>query len=161
MRKITTGSVLALLLSFGCSSDAAGPESGFLRTEQGIEYRASTDILESFPVQLRVNVRITNASGSALDLLFPDGCVVLVRAYRSGMSTPAWDQRFSIGCTAALVPLHLDAGQSATYTSMTNARAILGDSLPDGRYRLEAWLRPDSGPVLVEAGTVDLSVPRS
>jgi hypothetical protein len=44
---------------------------------------------------------------------------------------------------------------------MTSARAILGDSLPDGRYRLEAWLRPDSGPVFVEAGTVDLSVPRS
>ena len=161
MRKMMTGPMLAMLLVFGCGTDAAGPESGFLRTEEGLEYRASTDILESFPVQLKVNVRITNASNSAMDLLFPDGCVVLVRAYRSGTSTPAWDQRLSTGCTAALVPLHLDARQSAMYSSMTDALAILGDSLPDGQYRLEAYLRPDTGPVAVAAGTVNLSLPRS
>ena len=152
---------VALLGASACSSEASGPDTGFLRTARGIEYRAWTEILESFPVQLRTNVRITNASSSAIDITFPDGCVVLVRAYRENATAPAWDQQFNTGCTAALVPLHLEPGKSATYVSASGARAILGDSLPDGRYRLEAYLRPDTGPVTVEAGSADLSVPRS
>jgi hypothetical protein len=152
---------VALLGANACSSEASGPDTGFLRTARGIEYRAWTDILESFPVQLRTKVRITNATSSAIDITFPDGCIVLVRAYRENASAPAWDQQFNTGCTAALVPLHLEPGKSATYVSASGARAILGDSLPDGRYRLEAYLRPDTGPVTVGAGSADLSVPRS
>ena len=151
----------ALLVAGACSSEAAGPDTGFLRTARGIEYRAWTEILESFPVQLRTKVRITNATNSAIDITFPDGCVVLVRAYPGNASAPAWDQQFNTGCTTALVPLHLEPGKSATYVSASGARAILGDSLPDGRYRLLAYLRPYTGPVTVEAGSADLSVPRS
>lgn len=152
----------ALLLSAqACDSNATGPDSRFVRTEQGLEYTTWTEILESYPIQLRTNVRIRNMTSSAVDLVFPDGCVVLVRAYGQNGNTPAWDQQNNTGCTEALVPLHLEPGDTARYVSATGARAILGDSLPDGFYRLEAYLRPNTGLVTLEAGTVALSVPRS
>ncbi len=154
--------VLWAALALACAEDTAGPDNGgFLRTEEGLLYRASTAVLESFPVQLRTHVNITNATGSDIDLTFPDGCVVLIRAYREGSSQPAWDQRANTGCTAALVRVHLGPGESQEFVAATDARAILGDSLPDGNYRLRAVLRPQTGEVIVDAGTAPLAVPRS
>jgi hypothetical protein len=163
VRRLAARSLLAAgaFLAAACGSDPASlHDAGILRTEHGLEYRAWTDVLESFPVQLRINVRITNTTGSAIDLTFPDGCVVLVRAYRQGASQPAWDQQSITGCTLALVQVRLEPGRSVTRVSATGARAILGDSLPDGHYLLQAVLRPNTGLITVQAGTVPLSVPR-
>jgi hypothetical protein len=129
-------------------------------TLQGVEFRAETRVLESFPVQLRTSVEMTNRSGAAVALTFPDGCVVLLRAYREAGAAAVWDQGSVLSCTAALVEVRLAAGETRTFEARTDARAILGASLPDGRYRLEVYLRPRSGVIAVEAGTVDLAVPR-
>jgi hypothetical protein len=126
-----------------------------------VRFTADTRILESFPVQLHTSVTATNDGDEPVQLTFPDGCVVLLRAYRDGGGEPVWDQRAEMACTAALVQETLAPGTSQTWEARTDARAILGTSHPDGRYRLEAYLRPRTGTVAVPAGTADLAVPRS
>ena len=64
-------------------------------------------------------------------------------------------------CTASLVEETLAAGGSKTWEASTDARAMLGTTLPDGRYRLEAYLRPRTGTIALPAGTVDLAIRRS
>ena len=54
----------------------------------------------------------------------------------------------------------LAPGETKTLETRSDAAAILGDSLPDGRYRLEAYLRGGGGEVTIEAGFADLAVAR-
>src|SRR5690606_24997173 len=85
---------------------------------------------------------------------FPDGCVVLLRAYADeARTTLAWDQADHVYCTMALVEWHLAPGASRQATVRTDAAAILGDTLPDGEYWLAAVLRPDGRTVEVPAGS--------
>jgi hypothetical protein len=144
--------------------DPAGlDDPAVLRTMDGVEYRAWTDVMESYPVQLQTNVRITNRGRAAVDLTFQDGCVVLIRAklMGGGVSAKVWDQGRTLACTLALVRVHLEPGSWVQHLTRSGAREILGDSLPDGRYVLEAYLRPLNGMLTVHAGVVDLSVPRN
>jgi len=150
---------LGLIAALAACGDPAGPD--VVRTQDGLEYRAWTDILESFPVQLRTHVEIRNRTAKTVEIEFPDGCVVLVRAYLEGSSRAAWDQALTVGCTDALVRIRLGPGESTRQVAATGAREILGDSLPDGQYRLQAYLRPRPGTVVIEAGSAPLSVPRS
>lgn len=154
-----------LVVALGCRADApvdpADGDAAALTLRSGLEYRAETLVMESFPVQLRTLVHVRNVGDTAKTLSFPDGCVVLVRAYREDSSQVAWDQGAIAMCTGALVEAELDPGESETFqTGSIGAAAILGDSLPDGRYRLEAYLRPMTGQVVVEAGSADLAIAR-
>ena len=155
--------VVSACSGMGCSStgDVAEPQGPAAATiSEGIEYRATTAVLESFPVQLHTTVDITNRSGSAVGHVFPDGCVVLLRAFQGTSQVPSWDQQGIVGCTQALIEVNLTSGGSRRFQVRTDARAILGDSLPNGRYRLEAYLRPSGKLVRVDAGAADLAVPR-
>ena len=115
-------------------------------------------IAESFPVQISVTVEIANGSTSPQSVTFPDGCVVLMRAYDNG-TEPAWDMSGAVGCTQALVQVDLDPGSSEEFrTGLVSAATILGDSLPNGNYRITAYLRPGEI-VELDVGTVDLAVP--
>jgi hypothetical protein len=110
-------------------------------------------IAESFPVQISVTVEATNGS-----VTFPDGCVVLMRVYADG-TDPAWDMSGAVACTQALVQVDLDPGGTEQFqTGLVSAATILGDSLPNGNYRITAYLRPGEI-VELDAGTVDLAVP--
>lgn len=157
------GMVLAVI-ALGCGGSApVDPETdgpAALATHGGVEYSAETLVMESFPVQLRTVVQVTNVSASAKHLSFPDGCVVLLRAYRAGSSQVSWDQGDTVMCTGAFVELNLDPGQTTSFETRADAAAILGDSLPDGRYRLAAYLRPTTGEITVDAGSADLAVAR-
>ena len=150
---------LGLIAALAACVDPTGPD--VVRTQDGLEYRAWTDILESFPVQLRTHVEISNRTVRTVEAEFPDGCVVLVRAFPEGSSRAAWDQARTVGCTAALVRIRLGPGESTRHVAATGAREILGDSLPDGVYRLQAYLRPRAGTVVIEAGSAPLSIPRT
>src|SRR5687767_8597909 len=99
-----TGIVLGWLgvtLAIGCAS-ATSPDNGDRDEDQGldagtvvqdgIEYSGDVLVMESFPVQLAGEVTITNSGSSTRTLVFPDGCVAFLRAYRPGESTPVWDQ---------------------------------------------------------------------
>ncbi|MCI0436083.1 MAG: hypothetical protein L0271_20940 [Gemmatimonadetes bacterium] len=157
MHRLRTALIPGLIAGAVACADATGP----VRTVNGLEYRAWTDILESYPIQLHVHVEIRNRRLRTTTVEFPDGCVVLVRAFREGVETAAWDQAQIVGCTDAIVTVQLRPGESRRFESRTGAGEILGDSLPDGYYRIEACLRPRSGPIRLDAGLAPLSVPRS
>jgi hypothetical protein len=168
MTRLRLAPLLALAtLAATCSGEPAAPEpdpsgppaAGTPVVRDGVEYRADVLVMESFPVQLAGRVTITNATGARVDLTFPDGCVVLLRAYRGGERV--WDQSGDIACTMALVQVALARGESRTVPAPNvSAYEILGDELPDGAYEIRAYLRPDGGEVEISAGTVPLAVPR-
>lgn len=157
-------STLLLVLLAACSggNDSVTDAPADSRSVDGIVYSAQTAIAESFPVQLYVTVTATNTSGNARELVFPDGCIVTLRAYDNEARTgePAWDQAHLLGCTMALEERTVPGGGALELRGASDARDILGDSLPDGRYWLAAYIRPDGGAVEVPAGSADLAVPR-
>lgn len=126
---------------------------------EGLEFRGELFSLESFPVQLIANVTVTNTSDHRRDVEFPDGCVVLLRAYRGDRRV--WDQAGSRACAMAIQSVTLEAGESETFRSGTaSAYEVLADRLPDGRYRMAAYLRPGGTSVELDLGVVELAVPR-
>jgi hypothetical protein len=145
----------------GGTTRAAGPAEE-VRGQDGVHFSATTAVLESFPVHLHTTVEATNRGGSPATLVFPDGCTVLLRAWREDGTAdePAWDQAGTTACTMAVQRVTLQPGESRSFETRTDAREILGDSLPDGSYRLAAYLRPATGAVQVPAGTVPLAVQR-
>ena len=158
MRMRAVWAALALVACQSESSPVQPDGQATLRTEAGVEYAVETRIMESFPVQIAVDVTVTNRSSAPVRIAFGDGCVVTLRAYREGRQV--WDQRALILCTAALVEVPLQPGTSRTFSTRTDATEILHTGLPDGRYRLEAVLHPTEGEVRLDAGFVDLAIPR-
>ena len=125
----------------------------------GITYRVTGFVIaESFPVQIGITVELENESTTRQSVTFPDGCVVLMRAYDSG-TEPIWDMGQTVACSLALVEVDLAPGQSEEFiTGLVSAASILGDSLPNQEYRITAYLRPGQI-VELEAGMADLAVP--
>ena len=152
-------SVCGVLLAISTFAACEWSISGLDNQTDGITYRVTSfNIAESFPVQLQITVEIENESTTSQSVTFPDGCVVLVRVYDGG-TEPVWDEGRTAACTQALVQVSLAPGESAEFhTGMLSAATILGDSLPNGEYRIAAYLRPGK---IVErdAGRVDLAVP--
>lgn len=143
----------------GQSDTEPPPASGAPIVHGDIEYRADVLVMESFPVQLAGRVTITNRGNAAARLVFPDGCVALLRAYRN--EARVWDQSMDIACTMALVEMELAPGESRTVQAATaSGYDILGDELPDGEYEIRIYLRPEGGEVELSAGTTDLAIPR-
>ncbi len=125
----------------------------------GITYRVTSfAIAESFPVQLGITVELENESTTQKSVTFPDGCVVLIRAYDGG-TEPVWDLGNTVACTMALVQVDLAPGESQEFqVGLVSAATILGDGLPNGEYRITAYLRPGQI-VELEAGVADLAGP--
>ncbi|MGH7445037.1 MAG: hypothetical protein ACREKM_09180, partial [Longimicrobiales bacterium] len=158
-----TAAIVAVAVS-GCAQagDPQEPANTIAAVlESGVAYEADTRVMESFPVQIATVVTATNTRSRSIDITFPDGCVVLLRAYSDAARTQlVWDQGEHVGCTMALVEWDLAPGTSQTARAGTGAREILGDALPDGEYWLDAVLRPDGRTVTVPAGSVQLAIPR-
>lgn len=142
----------------GTRPPGGGPPAGAV-TRDGIEYAADVLVMESFPVQLAARVTLTNRTDAPRTVVFADGCVVLMRAYRDGERV--WDQAEDVACTMATVPVELAPGASETVGSGSiGAYEILDDEWPDGEYRIGVYLRPVGDEVEIDAGTADLAVPR-
>ncbi len=147
----------------GCAADPGepGPRGGNTHTivADNIEYRAETLIMESFPVQLRANVHITNLRSAPVTVTFRDGCLVYLRVYRDAERTSlAYDSERVEGCTDALVPVSVGAGQLKTVSARTiSAADILGDSLPNGTYYFSAVVRPETQRITLQAGSAALA----
>ena len=152
------GMLLATATFAACEESATGPD---LRDQQigGLTYRVTRFIVaKSFPAQLSTTVQIENESTTSKSVMFPDGCVVLMRAY-AGDTNLAWDMGGSVGCTLALVQVDLAPGDSEEFqTGLVSAQTILGDSLPSGEYRITVYLRPRQI-VELDVGMADLAVP--
>jgi hypothetical protein len=155
--------LVAAVLAAGCISSVApdNPPSSAAVIQGDVEYTAETQILESFPVQLNTIVRMRNRSRSTVQLRFGGGCPVQIRAYRDEARTQlAWDQGRVTACTKEIQIVDLKAGETTERNARTNAREILADSLPDGRYWLGAYVQVVGAPFVVPAGVADLGVPR-
>ncbi len=156
---------VSVALQAACSSRPAGgdeplrPAQAGVRTQGGLEYRGQLLVMESFPVQLAATVTVTNTSDAERTVTFPDACVVLMRAYQ--VDREVWDQASVAMCAQALEEVTLPAGGSRSFRAGTTAYEILGDALPDGSYRMTAYLRPEGGAVELELGNADLGIPRS
>ena len=139
------------------SGPAARPQQQM--TVEGVTYTAEVRIAETAPPTVYATARVENRSSSRQDITFPDGCVVLLRAYRDAARTgaPAWDQQQGAICTMQLVVLDLAPGESREFQASVRADEILGDSLPAGRYYFTALLRPNGRVVEVSAGEAELS----
>lgn len=154
--------LLGLMVACG-NKEPAGPRlpDGGSQTviQNNIEYRGETLSLESFPVQIATNVRLTNPGSAPASLTFPDGCVVMLLVFRdAARSELAFDSRKVYGCTAALVPVTLAPGASKTFSGPTiSAATILGDSLPNGTYYFSALIRPEGTALKLAAGSAALA----
>lgn len=170
IRPLDTLFVAALALTLGCSDGSTAPSDDLpggnpigsgTTMHGGVEYTAILRVMESFPVQIAADVTVTNHRDDAVRIVFPDGCIALLRAYGDDGDDPVWDQSRDFACTLALVAVDLEPGASTSYTTPTSsARDILGDDLPDGAYRITTYLRPDGGTVEIDTGSVDLAIPR-
>jgi len=148
--------LLATVSIAACQTNTTGPDFPD-RLVDGITYRVTAFVIaESFPVQLGITVELENESTEPKSVTFPDGCVVLIRAYNGG-TEPVWDMGGVVACTLALIEVNLAAGERRTFdTGLVSAATILGGSLPDGKYRITVYLRPGQI-VELEAGVVDLA----
>jgi hypothetical protein len=127
--------------------------------ENNVEYSAETLIMESFPVQVRTNVQLSNRGSSNQTVTFPDGCVVILRVYSDAARTQlVYESRRDFMCTMATVPIEIAAGSQREVSSPSiSAAQILGSSLPNGRYHFSALIRPDGKQLLIPAGSADLA----
>jgi hypothetical protein len=158
---------LSLAALAACSAPGSGdegrpgPGGGPPRqaTVGGVRYSAETRIAETAPVTVYATARAENTSSARRAVRFPDGCVVLLRAYRDPARTgaPAWDQGRGVACTMMLVEVSLGPGESREFLASARADQILGDSLPAGTYYFTAVLRPDGQRVEVAAGEAELA----
>ncbi len=143
----------------GCGATSIGPTNDFDEVEYGnLTYRVkSVSISESFPVQIGVTVAVRNQTASTQSVAFPDGCVVLLRAYQDDPA-PLWDLATEVECTLALVQRDLEPGEEIEFTAgLVSAGTILGEALPSGKYRMTAYLRPGGDIVELEMGVFDLA----
>jgi hypothetical protein len=155
--------LIAALLAGGCSSagEPTGTDGAGGIVRDGVRYTATTTVLESYPVQLHTTVRVLNTGSTPARLEFPSGCVVLLRVYRdTADARPVWDQAQIVMCTMALQLVDLAPGESREYSTHTDAREILGDSLPDGTYHFRARVAVNGGELEIPAGSAQLAVPR-
>lgn len=168
MKRFVSGLALAALV--GCANGVTNGPNGEPSADRNLKgvvergdvrYTAEVAVMESFPVQLAGDVTITNTSDEPVGLTFPDGCVALLRAYEHGGEEPVWDQAGEVACTMALVEVELASGEShEVRTPTASAAEILDEGLPDGEYTIAVYLRPQRGAVEIEAGIVELAIPR-
>ena len=155
--------LLALVLAARCGTalDPTAAPASTAVVEEDIEYTAETAILESFPVQLHTTVTMRNRSRNVADVQLESGCPVLLRVFPTEARTATiWDQGLILACAMQIQSLRLVPDETAERPPRTDAREILGDSLPNGHYFLGAYVQVVDEPVLVPAGSADLAIPR-
>ncbi len=153
--------VLGAALVSGCGASTVGPTNDFDDVDYGsLTYRVKqVTIAESFPVQIGVTVGVRNTTSSTQSVTFPDGCVVLMRAYLADPA-PVWDMATGLACTLALVQRDLEPGEEIEFNAgLVSAGTILGQTRPSGQYRMTAYLRPGGDIVELEMGLIDLAQP--
>ena len=157
-RRSVIGAALAATSVFAACDDSSTGLDGDGELVDGVLYRVKDLLIaESFPIQIGVTVELQNLSSTPRNVVFPDGCVVLMRAYADGID-PAWDMGAGRACTQALVEVRLEVGEIREFqTGLVSAATILEGGLAAGEYRITAYLRP-ADTVEIEAGSVDLAI---
>lgn len=125
-----------------------------------LSFAAGVDVMESFPIQLVGFLSVTNRGRDRVTFGV-GGCPVLLRVRRPGDMAVVWDQGEEVVCVAVRRLIVLEPDASITlHTPTSSATDILGETLPDGMYRIGVYLRSDEDETEVDAGPVELSIPR-
>lgn len=162
LRSLIGAAVAATAVFAACDNSLTGPDAGGQLVD-GVQYRVKDLLIaESFPVQVGVTVELQNLSSAPRDVVFPDGCVVLMRAYADGID-PVWDMGTGRACTEALVVVRLEVGEIREFqTGLVSATAILEGGLEARDYLISAYLRVTQNAladtVEIEAGNVALAI---
>ncbi|MBW3660836.1 MAG: hypothetical protein KY397_04295 [Gemmatimonadetes bacterium] len=152
------GPALAVLMT-GCASTSPTVESSEAAPLRGIDFRGER-IEGSATDPVRAFVTIANRRSTPVTLSFPDPCVALLRVYeeRGGRLAPVWDQATAADCTGEPVAMGLAPGaEHRVEIAPATMETILDGSVPPGRYRLTAYLRPESRIIEIEVGEVELT----
>lgn len=166
--------VLAVALVVGCHRLTYEPES--LRVD-GFRYRAGSAVVGTAADTLRVVVVAVNESRQYRQLgrsVCPQPNSVRAKVRKSGKE---WDSEIAeqraapiyrdssgrpipMACPAMLIVETFPPGASKTFLLLVPVREVLGDSLPQGRYRITASVRINGYLVRgMDAGDVVLSSP--
>ncbi len=132
------------------------------RREDAVTYRAETEVADRDPTTIRtvVTATLTGAGGSRLR--FSYACPVVLYLYRSRArrdaaprsGQPEWKSREA--CGPELQEMWLNRGESRTFEIRANARDILGDSLPPGRYYFTAVVQEERTRIFLSSGEAEL-----
>lgn len=127
---------------------------------EALALEADVVVMESFPVQLRGSLRLSNPTDAPVSFDV-GGCPVFLRVYGAD-DMPVWDQGDGAICTMILRTVTLEPGESESFeTGTVSAANILGEDRPDGTYRVAVYVALASGgQPEADAGRVPLAVPR-
>ncbi|HEU4463927.1 MAG TPA: hypothetical protein VFS53_02670 [Gemmatimonadota bacterium] len=156
-----------LALAAACAEEPRDPAttgepapSGGAAGAESLALEADVAVMESFPVQLRGTLRVSNPTGDPVSFDV-GGCPVFLRVYGAD-GAPIWDQGDGAICTMILRTVRLEPGGSESFeTGTASAADILGEDGTDGTYRVAVYLALVSGgQPEADAGEVPLAVPR-
>jgi len=152
-----TGLTAILALSTGCDDEST--PFGSAATFDGLVFQ--TALLQTGEVLVGGEVTIENRSSSPRTLLFPDSCPALLRAYSPVTGERVWDQRDAkTGCRERETEVRFEPGEVREFGVNGTSVAILGFTLPDGDYRIVAYLQPIGEPEIeLSLGTITLARP--
>lgn len=147
------------LVLLGCDEDPLTPLSRFPETAPRIEIKGSL-IFERGDA-ITAQVVLSNPSLEPQRLTFPDTCVILLRAYFIPNDRRAWDQLDGKkNCQEQDVEVVIDPGGERPFEESISSLGILGLTLPEGPYRIAAYLRPlGEEEVEVDLGPTNLERP--
>ena len=140
-RRTAEGAAVGVALAFGSacgsSSDATGPEDD---VSGDIEYSmqsSETNLDVDLPPNLLLVMTMANRSSGAVEKVYPAGCPIRFRIYRSLDNQLLYDET-KVACSLTTpVAISLQPGESRTIGSgFRQMPGIMGDSIPCGTYRL-------------------------
>lgn len=137
-----------MAFALGCGSEDLGPTMpGGPSVPAPIVGRIgdltfSAELLQPSWDRLVGRMTLTNPTADAVELRFPDPCIVLLRLYRLGDEQIVVDAH-SKRCQPLPVELTLAPGESRTFDTNVTFFFVLGIEVPEGRYRAILYLRPD------------------
>ena len=159
----TVGARLALLaiVALACGGGGGGPSApgspvgpAPIRSRLGeLEIRA--ELVQPAWDRLVGRVTLTNPTTMTVAVRFPDTCIVLLRLYTVSEGRLMIDAH-SKRCIEVPVDVALAPGESRTFETNTTFFFILGNALPEGRYRATLYLRPEG----LETVEIAVGLPR-
>jgi hypothetical protein len=132
---IATGRALGS--ACGGSSDSTAPSDEVQSEVQYSMQSSETNLDVDLPPNLLLVMRMENPSAAAIERVYPAGCPIRFRIYRSLDNTLLYDET-KLACTLTTpVTMRIQPGEARTIGSgFRQMPGIMGDSIPCGTYRL-------------------------